>query len=318
MLMRLSGHAGPSNRNFLKQPLHDGEEAARADILGPFVHLHRHLGDFLQAVFGEFDGEAFGGQQGLILPDQRAFRFRQDTDQIVFGQGAEFDADRKSPLELGNQIGRLRHMKGPGGDEEDMIRHDRAMFGGDGAAFHDGEQVALHAFSGHIGSHGALAPGDLVDLIQEHNPGLFYLSDGFPRGIIHIDQFLGFFLRQVFERFGDFHEPLLFLALKHAAQHVSEIALEVVKSAHVGNDADRKASFLDFHLHRAFIQFPFPQLQAQFRSRRVVGIVRGLRGRLARAVHEARSEAAAAREDRAIVLRLVVPPCAARTPAVGS
>src|SRR6185312_11625278 len=78
------GPAGSLERNVLKQPLHDGEETTRADVLGPFIHLDRHFGDLLETVFGELDGEAFRGQQGLILPHQRSFRFRENADKIVF------------------------------------------------------------------------------------------------------------------------------------------------------------------------------------------------------------------------------------------
>ena len=79
-------------------------------------------------------------------------------------------------------------------------------------------------------------------------------------GVIHIDQFLGFFLRQMLQRIRHFHHPFLFLPLKHAAQHVAQIALQGPPAPHVGNDADRKASFLDLHLHRSLIQLAFTQL----------------------------------------------------------
>src|SRR6185437_16977603 len=83
-----------------------------------------------------------------------------------------------------------------------------------------------------------------------------------------------------------FHQPFLFLALEHATQHVAEIAFEIVKAAHVGNHPDGKTPLLHFHLDRSFVQLSSSQLQAQFRSRRFVGILRGLSGRIARVVHK--------------------------------
>ena len=73
------------------------------------------------------------------MTDQRPLWFRENADEILFRQGTEFNADREAPLELWNEIGRFGHMEGPGGDKEDVICYDRAMFCVDGAAFYDGE-----------------------------------------------------------------------------------------------------------------------------------------------------------------------------------
>ena len=41
--------------------------------------------------------------------------------------GCELDADRKTALQLGDQIRRLRHVKRAGGDEQDVIGAHHAV-----------------------------------------------------------------------------------------------------------------------------------------------------------------------------------------------
>ena len=38
-------------------------------------------------------------------------------------------------------------MKGTGGNEQDMVRHDGAMLGTHGGAFHDRQEIPLYSFS---------------------------------------------------------------------------------------------------------------------------------------------------------------------------
>ena len=180
-------------------------------------------------------------------------------------------------------------MEGTRGDKEDVIGHDRAMFRVNGTALYDGEQVSLNTFSGYVGSTGTLATSDFVDLVEKDDPGLFHLVDRFTRGVVHIDQLLGFFLRQVFQRLGHLHESLLLLTLEHPTEHVTEIVFEVIQATHVGDDADRKATFFNIHLDRSFIQLAFPQFEPQLRPRGLMRIRRGLNGCLARAFHKSRS-----------------------------
>ena len=89
----------------------------------------------------------------------------------------ELDADRKAPLQLGNQIGRLRHVERAGGDEQDVIGAHHAVARVDRRAFDDRQDVALHAFAADVGAVAALAPGDLVDLVDEDDAGLLDALD---------------------------------------------------------------------------------------------------------------------------------------------
>jgi len=51
--------------------------------------------------------------------------FRQDADKLFLSQGIQLHPDRKTTLQLRNQIGRFGRTEGTGGDEEDMVRLTR-------------------------------------------------------------------------------------------------------------------------------------------------------------------------------------------------
>ena len=62
-------------------------------------------------------------------------------------------------------------MKCPGSDKQHVVGIDGAVFGINRAAFHDGQQVALHTFATNIGATAAFLAtgGDLIDLVYENN-----------------------------------------------------------------------------------------------------------------------------------------------------
>jgi hypothetical protein len=64
-----------------------------------------------------------------------------------------------------------------GGDEEDVVGRDHAVLGVDRGAFDDGQNVALHAFARDVGAVAAFAAGDLVDLVEEDDAGVFDALD---------------------------------------------------------------------------------------------------------------------------------------------
>src|SRR6267378_328101 len=54
-------------RHGFQQPLHDGVQAPRPDVLGALIDLESHLGEALHAGPGEFELHAFGGEQRRVL-----------------------------------------------------------------------------------------------------------------------------------------------------------------------------------------------------------------------------------------------------------
>ena len=113
-----------------------------------------------------------------VLLDQRVLRLGQDADEVVLAERLELDADREAALQLGDQVGRLRHVERAGGDEQDVIGAHHAVLGVDGRAFDDRQDVALHALAADVGAVAALAAGDLVDLVDEDDAGLLDALDG--------------------------------------------------------------------------------------------------------------------------------------------
>ena len=88
----------------LEQLLQHGREPAGADILDLAVHLGGDPGDRADAVLGELDLDAFGGDQRAILLGQAGPGVGEDADEILLGQRLQLDPDRQPALQLGEQV----------------------------------------------------------------------------------------------------------------------------------------------------------------------------------------------------------------------
>jgi hypothetical protein len=118
----------------------------------------------------------------------------------AFGERFQLHANREAALQLRNQIAGLRDVERAGRDEQNMIRAHETVARVHGGAFHDGQNIALHAFAADVGTVPAFAAGDLVDLVQEDDAAALHALQRDARHLIHVDQLLLFFLHQVFER----------------------------------------------------------------------------------------------------------------------
>src|SRR5690606_28630392 len=127
--------------------------------------------------------------------------------EIFPPQRVEFDPNRETPLKLRNQIRRSRDVKRPGGYEEHVIRLHRAILGDHRRALDDGQNVPLHAFARDVGAGPSLGTGDLVDLIEEYDPGLLRPADGFADYLVLVDQALGLFMNERLARLRDGQFP---------------------------------------------------------------------------------------------------------------
>ncbi len=65
-------------------------------------------------------------------------------------RGFEFDAYGKAALKFRDEVRGLGYVKRSGGDEQDVICAQHAVFCVDVGAFDDRQQVALNAFAGNI------------------------------------------------------------------------------------------------------------------------------------------------------------------------
>ena len=134
------------------------------------VDARGEVGDAADRARRERHVEVLGAEQRHVLLDQRVARLGQDADEVVPGQRLELDANREPALQLGDQVRRLRDVKRAGGDEQDVIGLHHPVLRVDRRPLDDRQDVALHAFAADVGpvtAAGAVAAGDLVDLVDE-------------------------------------------------------------------------------------------------------------------------------------------------------
>jgi hypothetical protein len=93
-------------------------QAPRADIFRVFVYFRGEAGQGRNRVFGEGQLQAFGIEQRNVLLYQRVLWLGKNTNKVGFGERAEFDANRKAALKLGDQIGRLGRVERTRCDEK--------------------------------------------------------------------------------------------------------------------------------------------------------------------------------------------------------
>ncbi len=106
-----------------------------------------------------------------------------------------------------------------------MVGLDRAVLGGHVGAFHQRQQIALHAFATDIATAGAgfAALGHLVDLIDEHDAVLLARFDGRGAHIVFVDQFARFFFDQQRARCLDGELALLGFAAAQIGKHLAQL-----------------------------------------------------------------------------------------------
>src|SRR5262249_58621197 len=163
----LARQIGRVERDLLEELLHHRVQAPGADVLRAGVHLHRDLCDRLHRLRSEPEAYLLRLQELHVLRDQGVPRLGKNADEIVPRQGVEVDADREAALELWDQVRRLGDVERAGRDEEDVVRADDAVLGGDRRALDDRQEVALDALAADVRTVAAFPPGDLVELVEE-------------------------------------------------------------------------------------------------------------------------------------------------------
>ena len=118
-------------------------------------------------------------------------------------------------------------MERAGGDEQDVIGPHHPVLGVHRRALDDRQDVALDAFAADVGPVAALAPGDLVDLVDEDDACLLHAIDRDARDLLHVDQLLLLFLLERLHRLAHRHALLLRAALEQARHHVLEVELDL-------------------------------------------------------------------------------------------
>jgi hypothetical protein len=128
-------------------------------------------------------------------------------------------------LEFGQEVRGFGKVEGAAGDEEDVVGFDRAVLGGDGGAFDEGEEVALDAFAGDVAAAGGgfAAAGDLVDFVEEDDAVGFGVGDGVLGEAVGVQEFVGFFAVQGFAGGGDGEFAGGGAVAEHALHHFAEV-----------------------------------------------------------------------------------------------
>ena len=111
----------------------------------------------------------------------------------------ELDADRQPALELGQQVGRLGDVEGARGDEQNVVGLDRPVFGADGGALDQRQQIALNALAADVGADALGARADLVDLVEKHDAVILDVLDRLLHDRVVVDQLVGLFAHRELE-----------------------------------------------------------------------------------------------------------------------
>ena len=234
------------------------------------------MGQRCDTVGGEADGDRLGGQQRGILQGQGVVGFGQDADKISFGQRAQFDADRQAALQFGQQVGRFGDVERARGDEQYVVGFHRAVFGRDGGALDQRQQIALHAFARHIGPTGIGAGADLVDLVYEHDAAFLHR---FQRGAVDgfiVQQLVGLFADQHVVAFGDGHLAADLAPAKRLAEDVGKIQGAGLLAGNIQH-LHRVRGVGDLQFDHGGVQFAALQLAAKHLAGLLAGRVPGQR-----------------------------------------
>ena len=159
-------------------------------------------------------------------------------------------------------------------NEEDVIGANHAVLRVHRRALDDWQDVALHAFAAHLGAVRALAPGNLVDLVDEDDARLLDALNRRFGDAVHVDQLLLFLVLEVFERLGHLHLALFRPALEQTRHHVLQVDVDFL-DRRSRDDLERRKRLLAYvQFHRASVEPAVPELFAQKLSRAILLLAR--------------------------------------------
>ena len=231
---------------------------------------------------GEFEGDALGGEQRLVLAEQRGAGLAEDAGEVVAGQVVHLDADREPALELGHQVRRLRAVERPGGDEQDVVGLDRPVLGVDRRPLDDRQQVALHALPRDVGpaARARVVAGDLVDLVDEDDARFLGQAHGGLADLLGVEQAVDLLLEQDRPGLLDRHPARLSRLGHDPLEHVLEVHLHLLEVARAEDRHRCHRAAREGDLDLAVVELaggePGPQLVARALAA-IGGLARGRR-----------------------------------------
>mmetsp|Transcript_1708 Transcript_1708/g.7455 ORF Transcript_1708/g.7455 Transcript_1708/m.7455 type:complete len:268 (+) Transcript_1708:2350-3153(+) len=163
-------HVGGVEADVVHEALDDRLQPTGSDVLDLAVDLRRRPRDLADRFVFEDQAHALHRDELYLLPDEVVDGLREDSVQVVLGELLQLDADWKAPLQLRQQIRRLRLMERAGRDEQNVVRVYIAVLRRHGGALYEGQQIPLDPFVRGVCASTVSMATDLVDLVDEDNP----------------------------------------------------------------------------------------------------------------------------------------------------
>src|SRR5690606_29442578 len=183
-----AGTVGRVEGDVVQHPLHYGLQPPSADVLDIGIEIDGDCGEAVYGVVGEFELHPFRRHQRHILLDEARLRLGEDAPEILLLKRAQLHANGQSALKLGQEVGRLRYMEGARGDEQDVIRLHRSVFGRHRRAFNERKEVPLHTLARNTRAQATLARGNLVDLVEKDDAVILRSSQRTADYLVLIEQ----------------------------------------------------------------------------------------------------------------------------------
>ena len=105
------------------------------------AHEPRDARDLADRAVRELEHDVLRRQERALLGDQVRLRLREDAVHVRLRQRVQLHADGQPALELREQIARLRLVERARRDEEDVVRVDVAVLGGDRRPLDERQEV---------------------------------------------------------------------------------------------------------------------------------------------------------------------------------
>src|SRR5438874_3982859 len=146
-VLLLFGELRSGEAELIEHALHDGMQAACANILSRFIHPKGKVGNLVERLARELQVDAFRFEQRRVLLHQRRLRLGEDLDEVFDGERLQLDPDGEAALQLRNQITGFGDVEGAGGDKENVVGADHSVARVDRGSLDDGQNVTLYAFA---------------------------------------------------------------------------------------------------------------------------------------------------------------------------
>jgi hypothetical protein len=149
-----------------------------------------------------------------------------------------------------------------------VVGTDHAVLGGDRRAFHQRQQVALHALARDVGALHLAAAGDLVDLVDEDDAVLLDRAHRLEADLLLVHQPRGLLLGDEAQRLADRQLAALPARAAHVREHALDLLGELLHPRGC-QDLHVRAALRDVDLDLLVVELALAQHLAKSLSRRI-------------------------------------------------